>query len=78
MTNTRLGGIFAVVALAALVFLQLLAVFNYDRQTPQVSLTRSINQWRSRASDETADDIFLVGAGKADVTGYVHDFHPSW
>ncbi|CAG8226706.1 unnamed protein product [Penicillium salamii] len=71
MTNTRLGGIFAVVALAALVFLQLLAVFNYDRQTPQVSLTRSINQWRSRASDETADDIFLVGAGKADVTGPV-------
>ncbi|CAG8409646.1 unnamed protein product [Penicillium salamii] len=71
MTNTRLAGIFAVVALAALVFLQLLAVFNYDSQSPQTSLTRSINQWRSRASEETADDIFLVGAGKADVTGPV-------
>ncbi|CAG8116707.1 unnamed protein product [Penicillium salamii] len=71
MTNTRLAGIFAVVALAALVFLQLLAVFNYDSQSPQTSLTRSINQWRSRASEETADDIFLAGAGKADVTGPV-------
>ncbi|CAG8134671.1 unnamed protein product [Penicillium olsonii] len=71
MASLRLGGVLGVVALAALIFLQLLAAFNHDVQTPQVSLTKSLIQWRSKASEKTTDDIFLVGAGKADVTGPV-------
>jgi neutral ceramidase len=72
MTNLRLGITFAGVTLAALVFIQLLAVFKLDDQSPSPSLTRNFNQWRSRASEDSTDDIFMVGAGKADVTGYVH------
>jgi neutral ceramidase len=69
MANYRLGAIFASVTLGALVFLQLLAVFKLDDQSPPTSFTRNFNQWKSRASAKSADDIFLVGAGKADVTG---------
>jgi neutral ceramidase len=35
-------------------------------------LSSNFNQWKSRANAAAADDIFLVGAGKADVTGYVY------
>jgi neutral ceramidase len=74
MTNFRMGVTFAGVTLSVLVFLQLIAVFKLDSQpqSPLPGLSSNFNQWKSRANAAAADDIFLVGAGKADVTGYVY------
>jgi neutral ceramidase len=74
MANLRIGVTFAGVTLAALVFLQLIAVFKLDSQSdsPLPNFSSNFNQWKSRANKASADDIFLVGAGKADITGYVH------
>jgi neutral ceramidase len=69
MANVRLGVIFAAVTLAALLCLQLLATFKHDVNLPLPSFSRNLNQWRSRANEATDDGTFLVGAGKADVTG---------
>jgi len=74
MANLRLGVALAGVTLGALVFFQLLAVFKLDDYSASPRFTRNFNQWRSRAS-ESADDIFMVGAGKADVTGYALALH---
>ncbi|KAJ5275992.1 hypothetical protein N7524_002145, partial [Penicillium chrysogenum] len=73
MTNFRMGVTFAGVTLSVLVFLQLIAVFKLDSQpqSPLPGLSSNFNQWKSRANAAAADDIFLVGAGKADVTGPV-------
>ncbi|KAJ5468551.1 hypothetical protein N7475_006303 [Penicillium sp. IBT 31633x] len=73
MANLRLGVAFVGVTLAALVFLQLLAVFKLDdqSQSPSPGLSSHFVQWKSRANKAAADDIFLVGAGKADITGPV-------
>ncbi|KAJ5294795.1 hypothetical protein PENANT_c014G03972 [Penicillium antarcticum] len=71
MANVRLGVIFAAVMLAALVCLQLVAVFKHEEQSPSPHFSRNLNQWKSRASEATDDGTFLVGAGKADVTGPV-------
>jgi neutral ceramidase len=71
MANLRFGIAIAGVTLAALVFFQLLVIVKLDDQLPPVSFARSFNQWRNRASEPSADDIFMVGAGKADVTGQV-------
>lgn len=70
MANLRLGAALGALTLLLLVFLQLLAVAQHD-QTPVSSFSRSFNQWRGRASAAADDGLFLVGAGKADVTGYV-------
>lgn len=75
MSSLRLGIAFAGMTLAALVCLQLLAVFKSENQPP-ASFTRNFNQWKSRASKVSADDVFLVGAGKADITGYFHALNP--
>ncbi|CAI7652007.1 unnamed protein product [Penicillium bialowiezense] len=71
MANLRLGGVFTVIILAALVFFQLLAVLTHDDQTSPVGFTKNFNQWKSRANEASSEDIFLVGAGKADITGPV-------
>ncbi|KAJ5611699.1 hypothetical protein N7528_008804 [Penicillium herquei] len=72
MVNLRFGTALAAVILTLLVFLQLLAIFQHTDQVPESSFTRNFNQWRSRANTATASDgLFLVGAGKADVTGPV-------
>lgn len=70
MANLRLGMAFAGLTLALLVFMQLLAVVRYNDRVPVGSFDRNFNQWRGRASAATDDGVFLVGAGKADVTGY--------
>ncbi|KAI3136580.1 hypothetical protein CBS147326_3689 [Penicillium roqueforti] len=72
MAHFRMGVTFVGVTLALLVFLQLSAVFKLDSQSqlPSPSFISNFNQWRSRASS-AATDIFVVGAGKADVTGPV-------
>lgn len=77
MANVRLGVIFAAVTLAALVCLQLLAVFNHGEKSPSPSFSRNLNQWKSRANEATDDGTFLVGAGKADVTGYDRSVYPT-
>lgn len=76
MANLRLGVAFGVLTLTLLVFMQLLAALHNGDETPPSSFSRSFNQWRSRANaasnnDSSKNDLFLVGAGKADVTGYV-------
>lgn len=69
MANLRLGTAFAGLTLALLVFMQLVAMARYNDRVPVGTFDRNFNQWRSRASAATDDDLFLVGAGKADVTG---------
>lgn len=70
MANLRLGAAFGAVAMALLVFTQLVAVMRHTDQIPPSSFNRYLNQWRNRAGAATDDGLFLVGAGKADVTGY--------
>lgn len=70
MANLRLGAAFGALTLLLLLFLQLLAVAQHGDQPPASSFSRNFNQWRSRASAAADDGLFLVGAGKADVTGY--------
>ncbi|KAJ5585128.1 uncharacterized protein N7459_004928 [Penicillium hispanicum] len=71
MANLRLGVAFSGVVLTLFVFLQLLAVMQHTGQSPAPSFTQTFNQWRVRASAARKTDLFLVGAGKADVTGPV-------
>lgn len=71
MVNLRLGAAFGALTLGLVVFLQLLAMARLDDQTPESSFSKNFNQWRSRASATASDDLFMVGAGQADVTGYV-------
>lgn len=71
MANLRLGVAFGVLTLTLLVFMQLLAALHNGEETPPSSFSRNFNQWRSRANAAAKNDLFLVGAGKADVTGYV-------
>jgi neutral ceramidase len=70
MANLRLGTAFAGLVLTLLVFMQLLAVARYNDRVPVGTFDRNFNQWRSRANAAAEDGLFLVGAGKADVTGY--------
>jgi neutral ceramidase len=73
MANLRLGAAFGVLILTLLVFVQLLAALNSDEDIPASSFSRSFTHWRSRADAANAanNDLFLIGAGKADVTGYI-------
>lgn len=71
MANLRLGVAFGVLTLTLLVFMQLLAALHNGDETPPSSFSKSFNQWRSRMHAAARNDLFLVGAGKADVTGYV-------
>lgn len=70
MANLRLGAAFGAVAMTLLVFMQLLAVMRNTDQLPPSSFNTDPYQWRNRAGAATDDGLFLVGAGKADVTGY--------
>ena len=74
MANLRLGAVFVGTMLILLVLLQLFAVLHGQDRAPESSFSRNFNQWRSRANAATDDGLFLVGAGKADVTGYVYQF----
>lgn len=71
MISLRLSAVFAAITLILLVFLQLLGMVQHTEQIPESSFTRNFNRWKSRTSAAAAaDNLFLVGAGKADVTGY--------
>ncbi|KAJ5993213.1 hypothetical protein N7451_008937 [Penicillium sp. IBT 35674x] len=72
MINLRLSAVFAAITLILLVFLQLLGMVQHTERIPESSFTRNFNRWKSRTSAAAAaDNLFLVGAGKADVTGPV-------
>ncbi|KAJ5677643.1 uncharacterized protein N7477_003276 [Penicillium maclennaniae] len=73
MAHLRLGVALGVLTLTLLVFMQLLAALHTSFETPTSSFSRSFNQWKSRtdAANAANNDLFLVGAGKADVTGPV-------
>ena len=69
MVHFQLGYAFGGVILTLFVFLQLLIVLQHTGQSPTTSFNQNLNQWRNRANAATDNDLFLVGAGKADVTG---------
>ena len=69
--SLRLGAALFAISLTFLVLIQKFAIVQHSEQVPVSSFTRNFNQWKSRASTAAAsDNLFLVGAGKADVTGY--------
>ena len=70
MANLRLGIAFSGVILTLFVFLHLLEVIQYTGPSSLLGFLHNSDQWRSRASAVTDNDLFLVGAGKADITGY--------
>jgi neutral ceramidase len=70
MANLQLGAAFGAVAVTLLVFMQLVAVMQHTDQVPVSNFNKNFNQWRNRAGAATDNGLFLVGAGKADVTGY--------
>lgn len=70
MANLRLGIACGGIILALLVFMQFLVVLYYGDDTPASSFSKSFNQWKSRTNAAANNDLFLVGAGKADITGY--------
>ncbi|KAJ5257120.1 hypothetical protein N7478_013224 [Penicillium angulare] len=72
--NLRLGAAVFAVALTLLVFLQLIAMVQHTGQISTSAFTQSFNHWKGRASatqNSNNNNRFLVGAGKADVTGPV-------
>ncbi|CAL5867365.1 uncharacterized protein PFLUO_LOCUS1581 [Penicillium psychrofluorescens] len=72
MPNLRWGTTILGVTLAALLVLQLLTVVQNHAQPRSPAFRNHFNSWNNRANDAaTNDDIFKVGAGKADITGPV-------
>lgn len=71
MANSRLGVALARTLVTALVLLQLLSIVQTYNPPPTFSFVGKASQWEHRAADKVSDDsIFLLGAGKADITGY--------
>ncbi|KAH1603268.1 hypothetical protein KXX34_007901 [Aspergillus fumigatus] len=72
MANSRLGVALAGTLVTALVLLQLLSIVQTYNPPPTFSFVGKASQWEHRAADKVSDDsIFLLGAGKADITGPV-------
>jgi hypothetical protein len=72
MPTIRWGTTILGVTLATLLVLQLLAVVQNNAQPQSPAFRKHYNAWNNRANDAATNaDIFKVGAGKADITGYV-------
>lgn len=68
MANLKLNAAFAGTFVALLVLLLLFTIVP-DQRRPLSANTRS--RWQDRAAEPDADgNVFLLGAGKADITGY--------
>ncbi|PYH71478.1 neutral/alkaline ceramidase [Aspergillus vadensis CBS 113365] len=70
MANFRLGVALASSVATALVLLQLFSLFQHQSQ-PLIVGTQPKWAHRAAATEASNDDIFLLGAGKADITGPV-------
>lgn len=68
MANFRLGVALASSVATALVLLQLFSLFRHQNQ-PLSVIAQPKWAHRAAASVANSDDIFLLGAGKADITG---------
>lgn len=68
MANFRLGVALASSVATALVLLQLFSLFQHQSQ-PLIVGTQSKWAHRAAVTEANNDDIFLLGAGKADITG---------
>lgn len=66
MANFRLGVACAAVFLSALVLLQLLSII--QNQAP-LNINTASKLWQGRNQQKFDEDVFLLGAGKADITG---------
>lgn len=67
MANFRLGVAAAGIFLSALVLLQLISFVQDQSPYPNFNVGKKLWQGRSR---QFGDDVFLLGAGRADITGY--------
>jgi neutral ceramidase len=73
MANFRLGVALAGTLVTALVLLQLLSIVQTYNPPPSFSFVGKASRWEHRAADKVSvsdDSVFLLGAGKADITGY--------
>ncbi|EAW08086.1 neutral/alkaline ceramidase [Aspergillus clavatus NRRL 1] len=72
MANFKIGVAFAGTLVTALVLLQLLSIVQTYNPPPSFdSVEKQSSKWEQRAADPVSDDVFLLGAGKADITGPV-------
>ncbi|KAJ5477122.1 Neutral ceramidase 2 [Penicillium diatomitis] len=71
MANTRYGVVLGVIAVSLLLFMQLIAFKQPPNEGPSSSFDPKFSSWRDRAGAATDSSLFLLGAGKADVTGPV-------
>lgn len=67
MAYSKLGVALASVFLSTLVLLQLLSIV--QNQTPYINIGTSRKTWLGRNQQKLDEDVFLLGAGKADITG---------
>lgn len=68
MAGFRLGAIIAGVFLSALALLQLISIAQNQSPYPNINIVR--NFWQGR-DEQFGEDVFLLGAGRADITGYL-------
>jgi neutral ceramidase len=67
MANTRLYLALVATFVAAVVLLQMVSALHRSNESPVIKVK---SKWDDRSSNYVADDsIFLLGAGKADITG---------
>lgn len=71
MANFKFGVALAGTLVTALVLLQLLSIVQTYNPPPSFDFVGKGSRWEHRAADQVSDDsVFLLGAGKADITGY--------
>lgn len=72
MANFKIGVALAGTLVTALVLLQLLSIVQTNNPPSSFNLVgKQSSKWEQRAADLVSDDVFLLGAGKADITGYL-------
>ncbi|KAI2788653.1 Neutral ceramidase 2 [Penicillium oxalicum] len=71
MANLRYGVVLGGMAVALLVFMQLIVITQPANEGPSPGFNPKFSAWRDRAGAATDEGLFLVGAGKADITGPV-------
>lgn len=69
MANFRLGAALAGVLLVGFAVLQMFAIARNYNQPPNLQVKQK-PRWRNRPGDAASDNsLFLLGTGKADITG---------
>lgn len=68
MAGFRLGVTIAGVFFSVLALLQLISIAQNQSPYPNINVVR--NLWQGRG-EQFGEDVFLLGAGRADITGYL-------